>query len=835
MSEAEWKIEGQEGKASQVEIPEVLPLLPIRDIVIYPYMMLPLFVGRDVSIRAVEESLSRDRLIFLVAQKNSAEEAPSPSDINRVGTIASIMRMLKLADGRVKILVQGLSKGEVDTYLRERPFFEVKIRKVIEPTLPEVPIEVEALMRTAKEKIEQILNLKNLPPEIVMVTDNISDPGVLADLVASNLRLKIEESQAILEIFDPIERLKKVNELLSRELELSTMQARIQNQAKEEMSKTQRDYFLREQLKQIQQELGEGDERTEEINELKKQLDKAKMPVDVKREADKQLKRLEQMHPESSEASLVRTYLDWLVDLPWGKKTKDNLNIKKAKQVLDEDHYNLEKIKERILEYLAVNKLRRKIKGPILCFVGPPGVGKTSLGRSVARALGRNFVRISLGGVRDEAEIRGHRRTYVGALPGRVIQGIKQAGSNNPVFMLDEIDKVGADFRGDPSAALLEVLDPEQNHAFSDHYLNLPFDLSNVLFICTANMLDPIPPALADRMEVIQLSGYTNEEKLEIARKYLLPRQLEDNGISTKYLEFSDDAVLRIIAEYTKEAGLRNLEREIASICRKVARKIAEEKKDLTRITRANLHSFLGAPKFSPETEQEHHEIGVATGLAWTSAGGELLFVEASLSKGRGNLTLTGQLGDVMKESAQAAVSYARAHARKLGIEEDFYQKLDIHIHVPAGAIPKDGPSAGITVATALISALMKRPVSRDVAMTGEITLRGRVLPIGGLKEKSLAAFRAGIKTIVLPDRNEKDLDEVPKSLRRRLRWIVVKNMSDVLKIALLPEQSRARRAASAVASKTKLRTRKGGPWKRSERPLRKNQRERSIPLLRSH
>jgi ATP-dependent Lon protease len=830
MSEAEWKIEGQEGKGSQVEIPDVLPLLPIRDIVIYPYMMLPLFVGRDVSIRAVEESLSRDRLIFLVAQKNSAEEAPNPSDINRVGTIASIMRMLKLADGRVKILVQGLSKGEVDTYLRERPFFEVKIRKVIEPTLQEVPIEVEALMRTAKEKIEQILNLKNLPPEIVMVTDNISDPGVLADLVASNLRLKIEESQAILEIFDPIERLKKVNELLSRELELSTMQARIQNQAKEEMSKTQRDYFLREQLKQIQQELGEGDERTEEINELKKQIDKAKMPVDVKREADKQLKRLEQMHPESSEASLVRTYLDWLADLPWSKKTKDNLNIKKAKHVLDEDHYNLEKIKERILEYLAVNKLRRKIKGPILCFVGPPGVGKTSLGRSVARALGRNFVRVSLGGVRDEAEIRGHRRTYVGALPGRIIQGIKQAGSNNPVFMLDEIDKVGADFRGDPSAALLEVLDPEQNHAFSDHYLNLPFDLSNVLFICTANILDPIPPALADRMEVIQLSGYTNEEKLEIARKYLIPRQLDDNGISNKYLEFSDDAVLRIISEYTKEAGLRNLEREIASICRKVARKIAEEKKDPTRITRANLHSFLGAPKFLPEPEQEHHEIGVATGLAWTSAGGELLYIEASLSKGRGNLTLTGQLGDVMKESAQAAVSYARAHARKLGIEEDFYQKLDIHIHVPAGAIPKDGPSAGITVATALISALTKRPVSRDVAMTGEITLRGRVLPIGGLKEKSLAAFRAGIKTIILPERNEKDLDEIPKVLRRRLRWIVVKNMSDVLRIALLAGHNGARRVAHTLASKMPKKS-KSGPWKRREKSLRKSQRERSIPL----
>src|SRR6201987_1453281 len=531
MSEAQWNLEGQENKEAQVEIPEVLPLLPIRDIVIYPYMMLPLFVGRDVSIRAVEESLSRDRLIFLVSQKNSSEENPSSADIHRVGTIASIMRMLKLADGGVKILVQGLSKGEVDTYLRERPFFEVKIRKVIEPTLSEVPIEVEALMRTAKEKIEQILNLKNLPPEIVMVTDNISDAGVLADLVASNLRLKIGQRPAILEIFHPVARLKKVNDLLSRELELSTVQARIQNQAKEEMSKTQRDYFLREQLKQIQQELGEGDERAEEITELRKQIEKAKMPTEVKREADKQLRRLEQMHPESSEASLVRTYLDWLVDLPWSKKTKDNINIKKAKQVLDEDHYDLEKVKERILEYLAVNKLRRKIKGPILCFVGPPGVGKTSLGRSVARALGRNFVRVSLGGVRDEAEIRGHRRTYVGALPGRIIQGIKQAGSNNPVFMLDEIDKVGADFRGDPSAALLEVLDPEQNHAFSDHYLEVPYDLSKVIFITTANVEDTIIPPLRDRMEIIRLPGYTEDEKMHIARGYLVPRQLKQHGL----------------------------------------------------------------------------------------------------------------------------------------------------------------------------------------------------------------------------------------------------------------------------------------------------------------
>ena len=828
MSDTEWKVEDSEGKGSQVEIPEVLPLLPIRDIVIYPYMMLPLFVGRDVSIRAVEESLSRDRLIFLVAQKNSSEESPNPSEIHKVGTIASIMRMLKLADGRVKILVQGLSKGEVDIFTRERPFFEVKIRKVIEPTLQEVPIEVEALMRTAKEKIEQILNLKNLPPEIVMVTDNISDPGVLADLVASNLRLKIDESQAILEIFDPIERLKKVNDLLSRELELSTMQARIQNQAKEEMSKTQRDYFLREQLKQIQQELGEGDERAEEMNEVRKQIEKAKMPPEVKKEADKQLRRLEQMHPESSEASLVRTYLDWLVDLPWSKKTKDNLNIKKAKQVLDEDHYNLEKIKERILEYLAVNKLRKKLKGPILCFVGPPGVGKTSLGRSIARALGRNFVRVSLGGVRDEAEIRGHRRTYVGALPGRIIQGIKQAGSNNPVFMLDEIDKVGADFRGDPSAALLEVLDPEQNHAFSDHYLNLPFDLSNTLFICTANLLDPVPAALADRMEVIQLSGYTNEEKLEIARKYLIPRQFEDNGLSAKTIEISDDAMLRIIGEYTKEAGLRNLEREIASICRKVARKVAEGKTELSRITRANVHSFLGAPKFLPEAEQEHHEIGVTTGLAWTSAGGEILYVEASLSKGRGNLTLTGQLGEVMKESAQAAVSYARAHAKKLDIEEDFYQKLDIHIHVPAGAIPKDGPSAGITMATALISALTKRAVSRDVAMTGEITLRGRVLPIGGLKEKALAAFRAGIKTIIIPERNEKDLDEVPKVLRRKLQWVLAESMSDVLKNALLDKPSPKKLAKGAG---DRVRARRARPSKRGAKPLQKTRRDRSIPL----
>ena len=755
------------------DIPDVIPLLPIRDIVIYPYMMIPLFVGREISINAVNEALARDRHIFLVVQKDASEDDPEAEDLYRVGTVATILRMLKLDDGRVKILVQGLTKGAIEHVVQEQPFFEVRIEKVVEQPVIELSIEVEALMRNVKEKIEQILNLKNLPPEIVMVTDNVVDPGVLADLVASNLRLQIEESQSILEIYEPVDRLKKVNELLTRELELATMQAQIQNQAKDEMSKTQREYFLREQLRQIHQELGEGDEKTEEMNELKGQIDKAGMPSEVKKEATKQLKRLEQMHPESSESSLVRTYLDWMVELPWSVRTDDNLDLQKAKQVLDEDHYDLEKIKERFLEYLAVNKLRKAIRGPILCFVGPPGVGKTSLGKSIARALDRNFVRISLGGIRDEAEIRGHRRTYVGALPG----------SNNPVFMLDELDKLGNDFRGDPSAALLEVLDPEQNHAFSDHYLNVPFDLSNVLFICTANLLDTVPPALKDRMEVLNLSGYTNEEKLEIARRFLIPRQLEEAGISDDLLDVSGDAVLRIIEQYTREAGLRNLEREMAAICRKVARKVADGHTARTRITRRNLHQYLGPARFLTESP-EHNEIGVATGLAWTSAGGELLHVEASLSKGRGNLTLTGQLGDVMRESAQAAVSYARAQAKNLGLEENFYQKQDIHIHVPSGSIPKDGPSAGITMGTALISALTRRPVSRNVAMTGEITLRGRVLPVGGLKEKCLAAFRSGVETVAIPFQNRKDLEEIPRPLRNKLQFILARNMNDVLAVA---------------------------------------------------
>lgn len=774
-------------RREDIEIPDTLPLLPVRDVVIFSYMILPLFVGREGSIRAVDEALSKDRLIFLAAQKDPTLEEPTPGDIYSVGTVAVIMRMLKLPDGRVKILVQGLVRARIKDFAQQKPYYIVNIDKIDEPSITELPMEAEALMRSVKEQSEKILSLRGiLSSDILMVLNSIEDPGRLADLVVSNLRLKIDEAQDILEMFDPTDRLIRVNELLSKEVELSTMQAKIQSQAKEEMTKTQREYFLREQLRAIKNELGDVDERTKEISEFKKKIKKAKMPKDVDKEANKQLDRLEQMHPDAAEASIVRTYLDSLVELPWSVGTKDNLDIKAAGEVLDEDHYDLEKVKERILEYLGVRKLSKKKKGPILCFVGPPGVGKTSLGKSIARALGRKFTRISLGGVRDEAEIRGHRRTYVGALPGRIIQGIKQAGSNNPVFMMDEIDKVGADFRGDPSAALLEVLDPEQNSAFSDHYLNVPFDLSNVMFITTANLVDPIIPALMDRMEIITLSGYTEEEKLKIARRFLLPRQMEENGVTEKHMKISDEAILQMISHYTQEAGLRNLEREIAAVCRKVARRIAEGGKGVFRINKGNLHKYLGTPKYLPEEEQEISQTGVATGLAWTQSGGEILHIEASTMKGKGNLILTGQLGDVMKESAQAALSYARSKAKELKLDADFYEKQDTHIHIPAGAIPKDGPSAGVTMAIALISALSKIPVDKDVAMTGEITLRGRILPIGGLKEKSLAALRAKIKTVIIPERNRKDLDDIPNYIKKKIKFIFAKNMDDVLKVTLL-------------------------------------------------
>jgi len=768
----------------ELEIPDVLPLLPVRDVVIFPFMIVPLFVGRERSINAVDAALTKDRLVFTATQKDIIKEDPEPEDLYKSGTVCMIMRMLKLPDGRVKILVQGLSRANIASFAQTKPHYMAAIDKVKEPPAVGPSLEIEALMRTVREQLEKLASFgKVVFQEVMMVLDNIIDPGRMADLVAANLGLKIEEAQSVLETLDPVKRLEKVNEYLVKELQVAQMQVKIQSQAKEEMDKSQREYYLREQMRAIKNELGDIEEPTEELDEFRDKLKKAKMPPDVEKEANKQLDRLEMMHPDAAEAALIRTYLEWLVDLPWAKQTKDTLDIEKARKVLDTDHYNLEKVKERILEYLAVRKLQPKTKGPILCFVGPPGVGKTSLGRSIAKAMGRNFVRISLGGIKDEAEIRGHRRTYVGALPGRIIQGIKQAGTNNPVFMMDEIDKIGMDFRGDPSSALLEVLDPEQNYAFSDHYLNLPFDLSKVMFITTANMTDPIPEPLLDRMELLNLPGYTEEEKLEIARKFIVPRQVKEHGLTKKHLTFQDDAIKKIISQYTREAGLRNLEREIASICRKVAKRVASGKSTQTAVSPKTVQELLGIPKYIPETEQELDEIGVATGLAWTPVGGEILYIEATIMNGKGQLTLTGHLGDVMKESAHAALSYARSRADLFDLKPDFYKDLDIHIHVPSGAIPKDGPSAGITMATALISALTQTPIDKDIAMTGEITLRGRVLPIGGVKEKCLAALRAKITNIILPERNKKDIEDIPKDIRKKINFIFVKHMDDVLKV----------------------------------------------------
>ncbi len=776
-----------------LSIPEKLPLLPIRDIVVFPYMVLPLFISREKSIKSLEEALAKDRLIFLVSQKNISEDEPTIKDLYRVGTVALVMKMLRLPDGKIKILIQGLSKAMIKETLQVTPYLLVRVENIKDPFLTEITLEIEALMRSVREQLERIVSYgRFISPDLMFVLESIDDPGRLADLVASNLELSVEKAQQILEILDPIERLRAVSDLLGKEVQVLTMQAKIQSQAREEMTKSQREYYLREQMRAIRSELGEADERTKEFKELRQKIKKAKMPEGVEKEARKELERLEQMHPDSAEASIVRTYLDWLIEMPWSKSTRNNLDIKKAKKVLDEDHYNLEKVKERILEYLSVHKLKKTIKGPILCFIGPPGVGKTSLGKSIARALGRKFVRISLGGIRDEAEIRGHRRTYVGALPGRIIQSIKQAGSNNPVFMMDEVDKIGVDFRGDPASALLEVLDPEQNNAFSDHYLNVPFDLSQVMFITTGNVTDPIPSALKDRMEIINIPGYTDLEKLKIARTFLLPRQMEENGIGPDYLEISDQAILQIISQYTQEAGLRNLERELASICRKVAKKVAEGKKERTRITARNLNQFLGPPQFLPEDEQERNEIGVAIGLAWTETGGEILHVEASTTPGKGSLILTGHLGEVMKESAQAAFTYARSRGKAYRIKANDLNEKEVHIHVPAGAIPKDGPSAGITMAVSLISALSGIPVKRGVAMTGEITLRGRVLPVGGLKEKALAALRANIKKVIIPHRNKKDLVELPSYLRKKMDFIPVKHMDEVLKIALVNKKVRS-------------------------------------------
>jgi ATP-dependent Lon protease len=778
----------------ELVIPDELPLLPIRDVVVYPYMILPLFVGREPSIRAVNEALSKDRLIFLAAQKEITDENPNPDSIYSIGTIAMIMRMRKLPDGRVKILVQGLMKGTATQYTQEKPFFTARVKQIKEKAATRDMVEVEALMRTVKEQLEKVISLgRMLSPDILMVVDDINDAGRLADLVASNLGLKVNEAQDILEQFDPVDRLKKVNEILLKELEILAMQARIRSQARDEMTKSQREYFLREQIRAIKNELGDSESKTEEVQEIRNKIEAAKMPEEVREEALKQVGRLERMHQDASEATIVRTYLDWLLDIPWSKTTQDSLDLVAAQKILDEDHFDLKKIKERILEFLAVRKLKNKMKGPILCFVGPPGVGKTSLGKSIARAMGRKFVRISLGGIRDEADVRGHRRTYVGALPGRIIQGLKQAGSNNPIFVLDEIDKLGADFRGDPAAALLEVLDPEQNFGFRDHYVNLPFDLSNVMFLATANLMDTVPQALKDRMEVIQLAGYSQEEKIKIARQFLVNKQIEENGLKLEDIDITDQALTRVVEQYTQEAGLRNLERHIAAICRKVARKVASSETKLPKyvVNSNSVPKYLGPPKFLPEEEREHDEIGVCTGLAWTQFGGEILNIEVSMmKKPGGGLTLTGSLGDVMKESATAALSYVRSRAAKYGIDDKVFSRYEIHVHVPQGATPKDGPSAGITLTTAIVSLLTKNPVRRDVAMTGEISLRGKVLPIGGLKEKTLAALRHGIKTLVIPYRNHKDLDDVPKELRKKCKFVMAKDVNEVLKAALLHDPS---------------------------------------------
>jgi ATP-dependent Lon protease len=770
----------------EIEIPTSLPILPVRDVVIFPYMILPLFVGRDISIKAIEQAMEESKLILLVSQKDVNVEVPGQEDLFTVGTVGTILRMLKLPDGRLKILVQGLVKAKITDFTQTDPFYIGEIEKITDHEQPEITLEIEALMRNVKELVDKSLALgKSFLPDIIVLIENIEEPGRLADLVASNLGLKADQAQDLLEQTDPIERLKKISELLSREVELLLVQQKIQSDVKGEIDKTQREYFLREQLKAIQKELGEIDEKTEEIMDLRTKIEEAKMPEKVEKEAMKQINRLEKMHQDSAEAGTIRTYVDWLVEIPWSKSTKDKLDIKRAKKVLDKDHYDLEKIKERILEYLGVRKLKEKMKGPILCFVGPPGVGKTSLGKSIARALGREFYRMSLGGMRDEAEIRGHRRTYVGAMPGRVIQGIKTAGTNNPVFMLDEVDKIGMDFRGDPASALLEVLDPEQNFSFADHYLGVPFDLSNVMFITTANQMDPIPSPLRDRMEVLYLSGYTAEEKVGIARNYLIPKQLSEHGITEKNIKINDSALLQITTHYTAEAGVRNLEREIANVCRKVARKIAEGKIKKYMISAGNLSKYLGVPKFLPEEEIEKDEVGVSTGLAWTEAGGDIIYIEATIMKGKGGITLTGQLGDVMKESAHAALSYIRSKSKSLGITNTMFSNNDIHIHVPAGAIPKDGPSAGITMGTAIASTFTSRPVHKNIAMTGEVTLRGRVLPIGGLKEKTLAAKRMGIKKVIIPKRNEKDLEEIPKYIKKDMQFIPVETMDDVLKHAL--------------------------------------------------
>lgn len=776
-----------EGEA--IEFKETLPLLPVRDLVVYPFMILPLFVGRETSIKAVEESLNNtDRLILLASQKDITAENPSPSEIYEMGTVAMIMRMRKLPDGRIKILIQGLAKARITEFVATEPFYQVKAQKVETQVVTATPTTIEALARTVKENLEKVISLgKVLSPDILMVLEDIQDPGRLADLVASNLNLKVSEAQQVLETLDPVDRLGFINQILVKELDVLIQQSKLNSHNKDDLAKNQKEFFIREQIKAMKQELhDDSSDKNDEFAELREKIVAKSLPHEAEKESLKQLGRLERMHPDSSEASILRSYLEWIVDLPWSEETKEVTDLQFAKDVLDEDHFDLEKVKERILEYLAVRSLKGgAAKGPILCFSGPPGVGKTSLGKSIAKATGREFVRISLGGVKDESEIRGHRRTYVGAMPGRFIQAMKQCKTINPIILLDEIDKLGSDFKGDPASAMLEVLDPEQNCTFRDNYLNINYDLSKIMFIATANVLEQIPGPLRDRMEIINLAGYSQEEKVQISKKYLIPKQMDEHGINHEHIEFTDEGVEAVISGYTREAGLRNLERQVGALCRKVAKKIASGHHAKTHIFSSTVEELLGPPYYSREDSNEYDEIGVATGLAWTAAGGEILHIEATKMKGRG-ITLTGQLGDVMKESAHAAMGFIRSHATDLGIDEKFFEENEIHIHLPAGAIPKDGPSAGITLATVITSLLTGSYISKDIAMTGEITLTGKVLPVGGIKEKALAAMRAGIQTIIIPWKNQKDILEIPAQYRKKLNFIPVKNIQEVLSIALV-------------------------------------------------
>ncbi len=769
----------------------IVSLLPLRDIVVFPHMVVPLFVGREKSIAALEEAVNKEKDILLAAQVNAKTNDPRPDDIYTVGTLASIIQLLRLPDGTVKVLVEGKQRSRIQQYIPNEGFFLVETVPVNDD--PVNTVEAEALMRGVKTAFENYVKLnKRIPPEMLASVAAIDEPSRLADTIVAHLSLKLPDKQKVLEIFSPVERLEKLYGMIQAEIEILQVERRIRTRVKKQMEKTQKEYYLNEQMQAIQKELGERDEFKSEIQELEDRIKNKKMSAEATQRVKSELKKLKMMSPMSAEATVVRNYIDWILGLPWSEMSQDKLDIKEAEKILNEDHYGLEKPKERILEYLAVQSLVGKMKGPILCLVGPPGVGKTSLGRSVARSMGRKFVRISLGGVRDEAEIRGHRRTYIGALPGKIIQSLKKAGTSNPVFLLDEVDKMSQDFRGDPSSALLEVLDPEQNHTFNDHYLDLDYSLANVMFITTANTLQSIPPPLQDRMEIIRLAGYTDHEKLEIAKQYLIKKQCEANGLTEKNITFTESALRFITHRYTREAGVRNLDRTIASIFRKVARELAgtaERDKFHMSVTPKRIQEYLGPPKFRYGLAEEHDEIGMCTGLAWTEVGGELLNCEVSIMPGRGKLTLTGKLGDVMQESAQAALSYVRSRAESMGLERHFIQRIDIHVHMPEGAIPKDGPSAGICMATAISSALIKQPVRRDVAMTGEITLRGRVLPIGGLKEKLLAAHRGGIKTIIIPKENVKDLKEIPKEILKELEIKPVEHADEVLKAALVLEK----------------------------------------------